>query len=344
LTASWDYFYGKLLAFLQRVGHLDVPHARTEDPQLADWAIRQRQLRWQGRLSADRIQRLDALDFYWGPQVTEWEVMFACLVPFKERFGHCKVPPEWPEDPHLATWVSTQRKLRREGGLSADRIQQLDALDFYWGRQVTEWEEMYASLVPFKERFGHCKVPLDWPEDPELANWVCWQRQLRNSGRLSADRIQQLDALGFDWDTRGTAWEAIFVRLVLFQERFDHCNVPPAWPEDLELANWVVWQRLLKKHNWLSADQISKLDDLGFEWGPHGTSWEEMFARLLPFKDRFGHCNVPPEWPEDPELAAWVHTQRHLRRQKRLSVDRIIPLDDLGFEWDPDEPERQGRY
>lgn len=34
----------------------------------------------------------------------------------------------------------------------------------------------------------------------ELVKWCCEQRIARDAGKLSADRIAKLDAIGFDWN------------------------------------------------------------------------------------------------------------------------------------------------
>jgi hypothetical protein len=34
------------------------------------------------------------------------------------------------------------------------------------------WTERFQQLKEFKHRFGHCKVPKGWSEDPKLARWV----------------------------------------------------------------------------------------------------------------------------------------------------------------------------
>jgi hypothetical protein len=38
--------------------------------------------------------------------------------------------------------------------------------------------------------------------------------------------------------------------------------------------------------------------------------WDQMFGRLLAFKEANGHCMVPKRYPPDMKLGTWVHTQR----------------------------------
>ena len=37
---------------------------------------------------------------------------------------------------------------------------------------LTRWEMVFSAMVEFKKNHGHCNVPIDWPENPELGTWV----------------------------------------------------------------------------------------------------------------------------------------------------------------------------
>jgi hypothetical protein len=66
-------------------------------------------------------------------------------------------------------------------------------------------------LCEFKEEFGHCLVPNKYPANPKLGRWVMNQRsnykfyQEGKPSPMSADRIRELENVGFKWDARKTA-------------------------------------------------------------------------------------------------------------------------------------------
>jgi hypothetical protein len=64
------------------------------------------------------------------------------------------------------------------------------------------WDEPYGQLVAFKEKQGHCRVPTESSENPELGTWVGNQRKAFRKGKLSAERVARLEALGFEWDRK----------------------------------------------------------------------------------------------------------------------------------------------
>ena len=128
--------------------------------------------------------------------------------------------------------------------------------------------------------------------------------------------------------------EEMFAALVAYQNRFGDCIVPYRWPENPTLGGWVSTQRHLRKASELEEDHIRRLDGLGFVWNIFDAAWEKMFAALVAYQNRFGDCNVPQGWPENPTLRKWVDKQRGRRKANRLEEDRIRRLDELGFVWD----------
>jgi hypothetical protein len=64
------------------------------------------------------------------------------------------------------------------------------------------------ELRQYSEDHGDCLVPRKYPSNPALADWVSTQRhqyKLYQDGKhsnMTATRIQQLEALGFEWGPR----------------------------------------------------------------------------------------------------------------------------------------------
>ena len=262
---------------------------------------------------------------------------------YKERFGDCNVPTTWEENPKLAIWVSKQRQRQRDGTLSVDRKARLDELGLEWAPLDANWETMFAKLKRYKDEHGHCNVGRA-DGNRKLALWVTHQRVSKNKGKLSSAYETRLDGLGFVWDLLDTAWETMFADLKRYRDEHGHCNVPQCIPQ---LGPWVAHQ-CRKKEGRVSAEQKTRLDALGFDWDPHDFTWETMFAELQRYKERFGHCNVPEGWPENPQLAGWVKSQRRpprvkgrtflpRTRKKNLSEEKKNRLKALGFVEDPRE-------
>jgi len=117
--------------------HCRVPANWPKNPKLARWVATQRARKAEGKLSEDRIAKLNALGFSWQvnagaglPSHEAWETMFNQLEQFHAKHMHARVPQKYPENRKLAWWVSTQRRNRRNNKLEAEQIARLDGLDF----------------------------------------------------------------------------------------------------------------------------------------------------------------------------------------------------------------------
>src|SRR6516162_1545883 len=143
-------------------------------------------------------------------------------------------------------------------------------------------------------------------------------------------------------DRIGVSWDEMFGRLQKYKEREGHCRVPfdrrttRRTGDRIEygvlLGQWVNNQRQRKQT--LSEARRQQLDELGFDWDPLETDWEEGFRYLTIYKEREGHCRVPSTHKENGfHLGQWVRWQRG--NADTLSAPRRQQLDELGFVWDP---------
>lgn len=168
---------------------------------------------------------------------SKWHAMLQHLLDFKAKHGHTLVPNRYPESPQLGSWVSTQRRqyklmleknqLESEGKslspeqqlqslkgspMTEERAKILTEIGFVWSTKDPRhvpWETRLAQLAEFKLRHGHCLVPIKYPPNPQLSNWVSAQRQEyklmksgRGSSRLTEDKIETLDRMGFVWEAQ----------------------------------------------------------------------------------------------------------------------------------------------
>ena len=225
----------------------------------------------------------------------------------------------------------------------------------YW---EAVWERRFEELKAYRRQHGSCQVPSCSKKHPSLGYWVQYQRVLQRSDRLSAERTRRLEQIGFDWVSRGRSlefrdstywnkkWERMLGRLARFSRRSGHCLVPAGSAGTPSLSQWVARQRHLKQQGLLSKDRWRSLKALGLDWKTGGSiapRWERCFLRLLEFRRRFGHCHVPAEWAENITLGRWVVKTRRLKKAGRLSVEKVLRLNAVGFVWDA-IGKRQGEH
>lgn len=133
-----------------------------------------------------------------------WRAMLERLQAYKDAHGDADVPNRWAEDTKLAAWVSAQRQARKRGELIDLQVELLDQLGFSWSlRERGSWDDRIQELTDFYRVNGHFKVPTKYPAAPKLYQFVTSSRFRYKEGELEQERIQQLEALGFPWETSG---------------------------------------------------------------------------------------------------------------------------------------------
>jgi len=156
-------------------------------------------LKKNGELEAKRITRLENLGFEWDPFATAWERHFAGLVQYRNEYNNCNIPTGWAQNPQLANWTATQRRLKNQGKLEKERVMRLEALGFIWDQLSAAWESKFSELVHYKKVNGNCDVPTASLKNPQLGSWVSEQRKAKKNAKLSRDKVRRLEDLGFNW-------------------------------------------------------------------------------------------------------------------------------------------------
>jgi len=296
-VSSWDDRFRTLMEFREVHGHTCVPMQR-HDPGLGAWAKEQRSLNNSGKLQDARKQKLVSIGFIFdgaeakrvreqaeGKPASSWDDKFKLLENFKEQNGHTCVPLQ-RHDPGLGCWVREQRSLFNNGKLQDIRRERLTDLGFIFdggeakkvreqseGKACHSWNDKFAMLENFKEKHGHTCVP---KQEAELGWWVQQCRQLYNNSKLTDDKRERLEAIGFVFDgaeakrvrdsfqgkPAGT-WDDKLKLLVEFKDQNGHTCVVQKHPQ---LGFWVKEQRMALNKGRLSEDRRQKLDDIGFTW------------------------------------------------------------------------------
>ena len=176
--------------------------------------------------------------------------------------------------------------------------------------------------------------------------------------KLSQDRIERLEAIGFRWRLividYDEAFEQRYCDLEAFKSEFGHCDVPYTYSADPALGQWCAIIRYnynliqggKKPRMNLSQDRIERLDKMGFKWKGKAIrtvrqkTFEQRCRDLEAFKSEFGHCNVPKSYSADPSLGHWSNImrctykriQRGLTPDNKLSQDQIKRLEQIGFQ------------
>ena len=203
-------------------------------------------------------------------------------------------------------------------------------------KSTASWEFGFAKLQKYRDETGHTSAPKGYLTHDAFAlgNWVSAQRQSKAGGLLSMERQQRLEAINFIWNAIDKKWETGFNNLTKFKQENGHCLVEKEFKtaEKYNLGNWVRSQRKSRKK--LSAEQIYRLNELGFVWEVRDSAWEKGFTELLKYKDEHGNAHVKSRFVtvDNFKLGVWCNVQR--KNKSSLSLNCLQRLESIGFVWD----------
>jgi len=253
-------------------------------------------------------------------KLQSFEAQLGSLMDFKLEHNHCNVPNRY-ENKKLAQFVTQMRReykayeenrLEDCKDINSERIKILEGVGFQWKPlkgefRVLSFRERMEMLKKFKAQNGHCHVSLNYSGDKMFGKWVAMQRRgykkYQESGEdplygVNADRIKQLEELGFKWVMQSggegcKTFEERLVDLRAYKELHGDCNVPKKYEADQPLSNFIHKMRQghtrFKKHgkdprNRINADRIKILEEMGFCWNLKLKLKEDKANGLIPKK------------------------------------------------------------
>jgi helicase associated protein len=267
-----DAAFARGLAHLRkyavREGHARVPARYLQNGyRLGQWVWVQRVQRKRGRLPAEREAALEAVPRWsWNPRRDRFQDRVELirrrlrkLPPGKRSLSHRTL------DARLGAWISSQRRAFRDRLLSRDRRRALESLPGWsWTPPPPPdtFTPGFERLRRYVRRYGNAQVPLVYRQGRfALGRWVAAVRAAYRVGRLSAQRIAQLERLpGWTWRARDYHWQEALRALRRYARRMGHARAPGWYREgDFPLGRWVAGQRRRYRKKRLSAARIRTL-------------------------------------------------------------------------------------
>lgn len=278
----WENAFNALKGYLATHGRMPFLHESDDGGlRVGLWVRYQRARFGEGKLSAERVARLEGLDGWsWKlPLDTLWESGFGALQAYLAEHGCVPRSTFVTADGfHLGGWASWQISQFHEGRLAAERIERLVELPGWsWvdlSADDAAWEVGFAALQAYLA-VNHCAPSrtLITEDGYRLGGWVCSQRHAYRKGSLSADRAVRLSELEvWSWEPFDDAWEAGFV--ALREYLVEHRRMPSQTyvaVDGYRLGRWINWQRNRYRDGKLSTERIERLEQLDlWVWSPRG--------------------------------------------------------------------------
>lgn len=352
---NFDRNFALLKRYAAEHGHPNVPHAVIyHDVKLGVWCATVRRRRELGRVPPEQVKLLTDLGLYWNKRKDRSDEAYRSLLPYLRAYiaehGHADVPQQFQVGVvRLGRWVNFLRRMYTLGRLSPTKIEELESLGFVWQAHNHRLDRFFQVLERFIAEHGHPNVPQSHVIDGvEIGRWCTWQRKQYRKGKVPAERVLRLEALGFLWEPgrslRESQLSEPLAMLQQFRDEFGHLDVPAKYVTDgYWLGAWCTRQRTRRRRGSLPAAHIRQLDALGFIWEPlqlPSKALEKSISRHVEMLKRYqaehGHLNVPSRFVMDGfRLGHWCAEQRKRRKHGIMGSARFVELNELGFVWDP---------
>ena len=292
---------------------------------------------------------------------SSWDHYFSEASIYYAEHGNLNIPKRYttPAGLSLGEWLTTQRRVRAgqiPGNLTEQQIARLDSIGMEWGnRNDAAWEHGLEEARKFREQFGNLQVPAKYKtkNDYPLGKWINNARKRRSDGKLTEERIRQLDRMGMIWSVFDAKWEQGYALAMNYAAEHGDLNVPANYTteEGEKLGAWILNQRTAYAKEMLSQDQIGRLEKIGIYWGNRNDrQWNEVYGAAKRYFEANGDLDVPVAFvsPEGYALGKWVRRQQYAYRNPEksnaiLSQERIELLDAIGMQWEKPDP-WQHRY
>ncbi|WP_155267733.1 Helicase associated domain protein [Ruminococcus albus] len=215
---SWDFNFERIKEYAEK--HNAFPDVNTsyEGVLIGRWATYQRTLNNQGKLSKERVKKLNNIGFPRDVNEAAWQAFYEELKSIIRSLGHFPKKSEFGDDKkNLYGWLTAQKFKHRTGELEEEKAEKLMAIGCKMTKGKKEsWDENFERLSEFVEQHGRFPDNSDANTDPEnkvIYVWANSQRTAKNRGQLSDERIAKLDSIGSPWDKHEAEWANAFEML-----------------------------------------------------------------------------------------------------------------------------------
>jgi Helicase associated domain len=173
----------------------------------------------------------------------------------------------------------------------------LDALGFSWDLLQQDFDRGLSELERYVEENGNARVQAAYKTSAgfALGTWRTVRREQRKEGRLSAERVAALDALGFFWEPLQQSFDAGLAELAAYVEEAGDARVPTkhVTATGFKLGAWCSVRRQQRREGRLSAERMAAMDALSFVWDPLQREFDHGLAELAEYVAKNGNARVP---------------------------------------------------
>jgi hypothetical protein len=225
--------------------------------------------------SPEQLAKLEAIGLRYGSTYYEeqWQERYKIAKAYFKKHGDLKVPYAYCEgDFPLGNWLSKQKSQYRDGSMPDEHYTLLSAIGMEWETALEErvrssYVQGFQHLEAFIAEQGVEALTGETVcgDGYKLGRWVFNCKTKYRKGKLPKKHISHFEMLGVQLE-KSDAWEGRFQEVKAYLEKNDTTYVPKGTysASGYDLYSWVSEQRRAYKKGKLSAEQMKKLDKIGY--------------------------------------------------------------------------------
>jgi len=247
---------------------------------LGVWLGAQRTNYSEGRLSEEKIRKLESIGITWKLRL-KWEESYELAKKYYQENGNLYINQDvevilengvkYP----LGRWISTQRQKNADHLLEKDKVELLDKIGMEWS-VILKWDDYYEIAKDYYNKNGNLILKQDFCIKEEnhvikLGSWIQYMRTLYRLHQLSDEKIKKLENIGMKWSLVLT-WEDYYE---LAKEYYNmkgnlkgitSYNVTMPDEKIVRVGRWIGHQREKYRDGLLEQDRIKLLENIGMIW------------------------------------------------------------------------------
>ena len=341
---AWNLAYADAEEYYRQNNNLQVPstYKGASGIILSDWIIRQRRAYRLNELTEEQITLLDNIGFVWELEST-WDEGYRHAKEYFETFHNLSMQKSYKcsDGYALGIWVYNYRnaynKKKSPVSISKKQIQMLEQIGMVWAPETT-WDKRFADIQSYfvlNKKLPDANSENDF--EKKLYQWLNNQRKSYRLGYLKEYQIEKLSEIGItvDWLVPPTPFEKGYAYAKDYYEKNGHLNVPSNFQHEsgFWLGFWIGKTR--QKQNELTAEQIQKLDEIGFVWDL-SDNFDERFVIAERYYIEHGFLPLEPkqcQTPDELHICQWLRRQLLKRNAGKLEQKNIDRLTAIGMDW-----------
>ena len=269
--AKWEKGFQYAMRYISEFGDINsVPEDfKYDNFKLLVWIRAQRSRYRQGKLSPDRIRRLEEIGLAWEKNKAFWENGYEHACQYRESYNNLNVIMSYICDDgfKLGSWLSNQKTRYKNGNLTNEQITKLEQIGIVWKSNDSKWDNGLTHAKEYRDLYKDLNIPNNYICDDgfRLGNWIVSVKIAFKNGKLSEEKKQQLEDLGMSWSPKDEKWNEGYIHAEAYYNDHGTGDIPQSYvsPDGYKLGEWKRNQIRRIERGTMTADRLNKLSRVG---------------------------------------------------------------------------------